>query len=401
MFKIPPLREKEGAIHLIFSGNRAPRSLYRLFAGLALGTFILVVGLGWLLASNYKHFGNLFKVIALVKTQYLSQVDYNAMVEGAIRGIVHSLNDPYSAYLDPATYKQLRDQIKGSFGGLGIVVGLKDDYLTVARTFRGTPAYRAGIQPGDVIYKIDNREVRGVELESAVQMMRGPVGTKLTLTLVRPDVPKPFDVELTREEIVVPTVESRMLNNGIGHIVLTQFSERTPGEMDENIARMKKQGMRGVILDLRNNPGGELMSAVKVSGYFVPPGPVVYIDYKGGRHEEHPARGSMLKMPLVVLINEHSASAAEILAGAVKDTGSGVLVGQKTFGKGVVQMVFDLDNGAGLKLTTAKYLTPKKNDIHKKGIEPDVPVDLPPGGPDVQLQKAVDILSEKLSEKAA
>lgn len=383
-----------------FGKYRSNRSVYRMFAGLALGIFILVVGLGWLLATNYKHFGNLVKVIALVKTQYLNPVDYNAMVEGAVKGIVQSLDDPYSAYLDPSTYRQLREQIKGSFGGLGIVVGMKDDYLTVARTFRGTPAYRAGIQPGDVIYKIDNREVRGIDVESAVQLMRGPVGTKLTLTLMRTNVPKPFEVELTREEIVVPTVESRILKNGIAHIMLTQFTEKTPEELDENIASMKKQGMRGVILDLRNNPGGELMSAVKVSGNFVPAGPVVFIDYRGGRQEEHRAQGNNLKIPLVVMINEHSASAAEILAGAVKDTGSGVLVGQKSFGKGVVQMIFDLDNGAGLKLTTARYLTPKKYDINKKGIIPDVVVEQPPGGPDVQLQRAIDIISEKLGKAA-
>lgn len=383
-----------------FGRSRSNRSVYRLFAGLALGMFILIVGLGWLLAANYKHFGNLVKVIALVKTQYLNTVDYNAMVEGAIKGIVQSLDDPYSAYLDPATYRQLREQIKGSFGGLGIVVGMKEENLTVARTFRGTPAYRAGIQPGDVIYKIDNREVRGLDQESAVQMMRGPVGTKLTLTLIRTGVPKPFEVELTREEIIVPTVESRILKNGIAHIVLTQFTEKTPEELEENIARLKKQGMRGVILDLRNNPGGELMSAVKVSGNFVPAGPVVFIDYRGGRQEEHRAQGNNLKLPLVVMINEHSASAAEILAGAVKDTGSGILVGQKSFGKGVVQMIFDLDNGAGLKLTTARYLTPKKYDINKKGIIPDVVVEQPPGGPDVQLQRAIDIISEKLDKAA-
>jgi carboxyl-terminal processing protease len=192
-----------------------------------------------------------------------------------------------------------------------------------------------------------------------------------------------------------------MIKNDIAYILLTQFTEKTPGEMESNIAKLKKQGMRGVILDLRNNPGGELMSAVKVSGYFVPAGPVVYIDYKGGRQEEHPADGNNLNLPLAVLINEGSASASEILAGAVKDTGSGILVGQKTFGKGVVQVVFDLDNGAGLKLTTARYLTPKKNDINKKGIMPDVVVEHVPGGQDVQLNKAIDIISAKLDEKAA
>ncbi len=384
-----------------FGRYRASRGTHRLITGLAVAVFVLIVGFGWLVAANYKQFGNLVKVIALIKTQYLNPVDYDAMVEGAIRGVVQSLDDPYSAYLDPVTYRHLREQIKGSFGGLGILVGMKDEYLTVARTYKGTPAYRAGIQPGDVIYKIDNREVKGIDLETAVQLMRGPVGTKLTLTLVRSSVPKPFEVELTREEITVPTVESRMLKNGIAYIGLLQFTEKTPAELDENVSSLKQQGMRAVILDLRSNPGGELMSAVKVAAHFVPAGPVVYIDYRGGRQEEHRAQGNNLKLPLVVLINEHSASAAEILAGAVKDSESGVLVGQKTFGKGVVQMIFDLDNGAGLKLTTARYLTPKKQDINKRGIQPDVVVSQPPGGPDVQLQRAIDIISEKLENRAA
>jgi len=386
---------------LSFGRYSSNRGIYRILTGLAIAVFVLMVGFGWLVASNYKQVGNLVKVITLVKTQFLNPVEYNTLMEGAIKGLVQSLDDPYSAYLDPATYKALREQIRGTFGGLGILVGMKDENLTVAKTYKGTPAYRNGIQPGDIIVKIDSREVRGLDQETAVQLMRGPVGTKLTLTLVRSGVPKPFEVDLTREEITVPTVESRMIKNGVAHIMLGQFTEKTPEELAEHIEKLKKQSLRGVILDLRSNPGGELMSAVKVSGYFVPAGPVVYIDYRGGRQEEHRAQGNNLNLPLVVLINEHSASAAEILAGAVKDTNSGTLVGQRSFGKGVVQMIFDLDNGAGLKLTTARYLTPKKNDINKKGIEPDVAVELPLNGPDTQLQRALEILSERLGEKAA
>lgn len=373
----------------------------RLLAGLVIALFVFIVGFGWLMATNYQNVGNLIKVIVLVRTQYLSPVDLKTMVEGAINGVVRSLDDPYSAYLDPATFKQLREQIRGSFGGLGILVGMKDDYITVARTYKGTPAFRAGILPGDVIYKIDDREVQGIDLESAIQLMRGPVGTGLKLTLIRNNSPKPFDVELTREEITVPTVESRLLKNNIGYIVLSQFTEKTPGELNESLAKLRSEGVQGVILDVRNNPGGELMSAVKVSSNFIPAGPVVFIDFKGGRQEEHRAEGNNINLPLAVLINENSASASEILAGAVKDTGSGILVGQKTFGKGVVQMVFELDNGAGLKLTTARYLTPLRHDINKKGIIPDVIVNQGPGDQDAQLQRAVEIITAKLAGKAA
>lgn len=373
----------------------------RFFTVIAVILFTLIVGFGWLFASNYKHFGNLIKVIVLVKTQYLDKANYDAMVDGAIKGVVESLNDPYSAYLDPVTYKQLQEQIRGSFGGVGILVGMKDEYLTVARTYSGTPAYQKGLQAGDVIYKIDGREVQGIDLESAVQLMRGPVGTQVTLTIIRPNTKEPFDVPLTRQEIRVPTVEGKMLKNGIAYILISQFSEKTPEELGEVIDKLKNEGMRGIVLDLRNNPGGELKSAVRVASNFVPAGPVVFIEYKGGRLEEHQANGNNLNLPLAVLVNDGSASAAEIVAGAVKDTGTGLLVGQKTFGKGVVQMVFELGNGAGLKLTTARYLTPNKNDINKKGIEPDVAVEYIDGGADLQLQKAIDIVSQKLQDKAA
>ncbi|KJS64520.1 MAG: peptidase S41 [Peptococcaceae bacterium BICA1-7] len=372
----------------------------RFFTVLAVIIFTVIVGFGWLLASNYKHFGNLIKVIVLVKTQYLDTANYDAMVDGAIKGVVESLNDPYSAYLDPVTYKQLQEQIRGSFGGLGVLVGMKGEYLTVARTYSGTPAYQKGLQPGDVIYKIDGREAQGIDLETAVQLMRGPVGTQVTLTIIRPNSKEPFDVPLTRQEIRVPTVEGKMLKNDIAYILISQFSEKTPEELGEVIDKLKSEGMRGIVLDLRNNPGGELKSAVRVASNFVPAGPVVFIEYKGGRLEEHQATGNSLNLPLAVLVNDGSASAAEIVAGAVKDTGTGLLVGQKTFGKGVVQMVFELGNEAGLKLTTARYLTPDKHDINKKGIEPDVVVE-PENGTDLQLQKAIDIVSQKLRDKAA
>jgi len=375
--------------------------LKRVLIGLAAVVLVLVVGCGIFLATNYKNLGNLAKVVVLIKTQYLSPVNYNTLVDGAIKGMVDSLNDPYSVYLDPSTYKRLQEQIKGSFGGLGILVGVRDEYLTVMRTYSGTPAFLKGVAAGDLIYKIDNQDVRGLDLDTAIQMMRGPVGTKVKLTLVRANVANPFEVELTREEIVVPTVESKMLKGKIAYISIAQFNEKTPEEIKENIDSLKKQDMRGIILDIRNNPGGELMSVVKVADYFVPAGPVVYIEYRGGYQEEHLAHGNNINLPLAVMINENSASAAEILAGAIKDTGSGILVGQKSFGKGVVQMVFNLDNGSGLKLTTARYLTPNKNDINKKGILPDVSVRNLPDGSDAQLQEAIDIINGKLAGKAA
>ncbi|RKO68026.1 S41 family peptidase [Desulfofundulus salinus] len=374
----------------------------RWLAALSVVVFLIIAAFGGMLASNYKHLGTLLEVIHLVRTRYLEPVSATTLVDGAIRGLVKSLNDPYSVYLDPGEYARLQEQIRGSFGGLGILVGIKDEYLTVVRSYPDTPAQRAGIKQGDVITRIDGRDARGMDLDTAVSMMRGAVGTEVKLTIARKGVPQPWDVKLVREEISVPTVEGRMISGkGIGYISLTQFTEKTPEELEATISRLKKEGMRAVLLDLRNNPGGELRSAVKVASYFIPRGPVVYIQYRSGREETYASEGKNLNLPLVVLINRASASAAEILAGAVKDTRAGILVGEKTFGKGIVQTVFDLDNGAGLKLTTARYLTPSRHDIHKKGITPDVVVEQEPQAEvDLQLERAIEILESEMARAA-
>ncbi len=384
-----------------FEQFRSKDTLKKIVSGIAIAGIVFMVLFVGFIAANYKQMGNLLKVVSLVKTQYLSPVDNDTLMEGSIKGIVQSLNDPYSSYLEPSTYKQLKEQIKGSFGGLGVLVGMKENQLTVARTYKGTPAYRAGIQPGDIILKIDNQDVSGIDMDTALHLLRGQVGTELTLTILRANIASPFNVPLTREEITVPTVEGQIVKGDIAHIIISQFTEQTPQELEENIERLNKQGMKSVVLDLRGNPGGELTSAVKAAGYFVPAGPVVYIDYRAGNQEEYLAEGNNLGLPLVVLINEHSASAAEILAGAVKDTQAGTIVGQRSYGKGVVQMVFELGNGAGLKLTTARYLTPNKQDINKKGIEPDIIVEQTLEGPDVQLQRAVELIEQGNASKAA
>jgi len=366
---------------------------------LAVLVFAVFLAAGGLLTSNYKHAGNLLKVITLIRTQYLYPVDTAQMVDGAIKGLVNSLNDPYSIYLDPKTFSQLQEQIKGSFGGLGILVGVKEQHLTVVRAYQGTPAARAGIMAGDVIARIDDRDAKGIDLETAISLMRGPVGSKVSLTINRQQgTPKQLQLTLIREEISVPTVEGRVLpGTGIGYIVISQFTERTSDEMKEVLGRLQDEHVKGIILDLRDNPGGELTAAVNVARNFIPKGPIVYIDYRTGREQVFQSDGQTVQLPLVVLINEGTASAAEILAGAVKDTGVGTLVGTKTFGKGVVQTVFPLEGGAGLKLTTARYLTPAKNDIHEKGIQPDVQVQSSGDrSQDIQLDKAIEIMNQKV-----
>lgn len=386
----------------MFSSSLRTRNwVWRGIIFLAVLIFFLVLGVGGLIATNYKHFGNLFKVVSLINSRYLEPVDVTSLVDGAVRGLVEALGDPYSVYLDPKMFAQLEEQISGSFGGLGIVVTIKDGRLTVVRAYPDTPAKRHGISEGDIILRINDRETQGLDLETAVGLMRGPVGSKVKLQLTREDGASVREVEIVREQISVPTVEGYMIpETDVGYLALTQFTTKTPEEVDAALARLQKQGMKGLLLDLRDNPGGELRAAVKVAEHFVPRGPVVYIDYRTGKDETYTVSGRRLDVPLVVLVNRASASAAEILAGAIKDAGSGVLVGEKTFGKGIVQELFRLDNGAGLKLTTARYLTPGRHDIHKKGIEPDVPVAQGTGREDVQLQKALEILSEKIRKAA-
>lgn len=361
---------------------------------LAVSVFLIIVVAGGLMATNYKHFGNLIKVIYLVKGQYLEPVDAAALVDGSIRGIVDSLNDPYSVYLDPKTFAQLQDQIRGSFGGLGILVGVKDELLTVVRSYEGTPAARKGIQAGDRIVTIDDIDARGIDLDTAIGLMRGPVGSSIQLTVERENQPKPLEFKLVREQISVPTVEGQLVQDtGIGHVLISQFTENTPDELEDVLYDLQSQGMRGLVLDLRDNPGGELKSAVKVADNFMPAGPVVFVDYRVGRDESFNAGESHLKLPLAVLVNGGSASAAEIVAGAIKDSDTGVLVGTKTFGKGIVQTVFPLDQGAGLKMTTARYLTPSGHFIHNKGIEPHVVVEQEPRAKvDLQLERAMEMV---------
>ena len=378
--------------------------LWRCFVVLGVLFFLLIVGIGGVVVANYKHFGNLFKVVSLINSRYLGPVNTTVLVDGAVRGLVESLGDPYSVYLDPETFsKILQEQIKGTIDGLGILVGVKDGYLAVVRSYPSTPAGRAGIVEGDVIVKIGDRVTSKMDLETAVGLIRGPMGTKVKLTIARKGVFQEKEMELTREQITVPTVEGYVLpETKIGYIMLAQFTERTPGEVSKVLEQLKRQGMLGLILDLRDNPGGELHAAVKVAENFVPRGPVVYIDYRLGKDETYSVDGRNLNLPLVILVNRTTASAAEILAGAIKDRQAGILVGEKTFGKGIVQELFVLDHGAGLKLTTARYLTPSKHNIHKRGIVPDVVVAQGSRleGKDLQRQKAIEILGKILKEAA-
>lgn len=364
---------------------------------------------GGIILVNVDNAGRLVHVLQLIHSDYLEKVTPDQLVEGATKGIVDILGDPYSTYLNAKEYQELYQTLEGKFGGVGIVLSLKDPTkLVVLRPLKNSPASKAGVQSGDVILKIDDVDTSELTQEAAVNKMRGDPGTKLTLSLYRESTKKSFSVNITRESITVPTVDGEALpgHPDIAYIDISQFSSDTGTELKETLNNMEINKFKGVILDLRYNHGGELNAAVQVASYFVPTGPVVYIVDKQGDVDTKTTDADYLGLPLVVLVNEESASAAEIVAGAIKDNRTATLVGVKTFGKGIVQTIFPLDGGTSVKLTTAKYLTPNKLDIHKKGIEPDIVVELAKGQDptisptttafDAQLQKALQTLQDKM-----
>ncbi|MDD2233670.1 MAG: S41 family peptidase [Desulfitobacteriaceae bacterium] len=386
------------------------RFLKRVGTVLLIFCLLTTIIVGWVTITNFNHISRFFSVLNLINSQYLEVVDRNQLFEGATQGIVDSLGDPYSTYMNASEYQQLMEVIEGKFGGVGIILSLKDPTkLVILRPIKNTPADKAGVQMGDIIKKIDNVDTSTIDQEKAVSLMRGDPGTKVTLILYRESLKEDVTITLTREKIVVPTVDGKALpgHSDIAYIDVSQFSSDTGKELAEVLKSMDIHKYKGLILDLRYNHGGELNAAVQVAGYFTTPGPVVYIvDKKGNMETKSSVTETYLGLPLVVLINEESASAAEIVAGAIKDKGTGTLIGVKTFGKGIVQTIFPLDRGTSVKLTTAKYLTPNKLDIHMIGIEPDIKVELSKDEEatlfpvdtdfDPQLEKAYQVLRSKI-----
>lgn len=376
---------------LCLSGNGGAR---RILAGLGVLFIVLVVSSALLVLTNYKNLGNLVWVVRLVRANYLEEVEASTLINGAITGIVEALDDPYSVYLDPGTFKRLQEQIEQSFGGLGIAVGYGEDQsLTVRRVFENSPAEKEGLRENDVIIEVDGTSTEGMDLETAVTLMRGEVGSKVEVVVRRAGEDQPLRFILTRDTIHNPTVDSQVLEDGIGYLSIYQFGRNTGSEAVYALNALEQQGITSLILDLRGNPGGELFAAVDVADLFIEGGPIVHIDYRTAEDQILTANPSTLDLPLVVLVNGYTTSAAEIVAGALKDAGAGTLVGTKTYGKGVVQTVFPLVDGSGLKLTTARYLTPKGHDLNMQGVEPDIVVEQDAyGETDTQLEKAIALL---------
>ena len=320
------------------------------------------------------------EIMDRIKAAYVEPVDDKTLLENAIKGMLSNL-DPHSAYLDPADFAELQQSTSGEFGGLGIEVGQEEGFLKVISPIDDTPASRAGIQPGDLIIKIDGEPTKGLNMTESVDKMRGKIGSKILLTIVREGNAQSFDVELERAVIKVKSVKSQLLDEHYGYLRISQFQVNTGSEVGNALAQLKKQNggkkLRGIILDLRNNPGGVLQAAVEVTDHFLSKGLIVYTKGRIANSElrfSADAADASEGVPLVVLINGGSASASEIVAGALQDHKRGVLMGTDSFGKGSVQTVLPLNNERGLKLTTALYFTPNGRSIQAQGIVPDIVV---------------------------
>lgn len=321
----------------------------------------------------------LAEVLLRVRRSYVDEekTDYKDLMYGALRGMLKSL-DPHSQFMDPKMFSEMKDDTAGEFGGLGIVIGMRDGVLTVIAPMEDTPAFRAGVLHGDKIVAIDGESTENITLQEAVRRMRGVPGTKVTIKIVRTKPQEMKEIEIVRAVIRVESVKGvKMLDDHIGYVRITQFNEPTADALHKAVEKLLAEGMTALILDLRNNPGGLLSSAVEVSQQFLKAGSKV-VSTKGrkGVQYQYTSKGKYhyLDFPMVILVNGGTASASEIVAGAFQDYHRAVLVGEKTFGKGSVQSVLPLEDGSAIRLTTSKYYTPTERMIHDKGIEPDIVV---------------------------
>ena len=358
-------------------------------------------------------------VLSRLRSHYYQQVNEKQLTYAAIRGMLASLHDPYTRFMDPTEYRSMQEDTRGDFFGIGAQLQEKEGQIVIYRPIEGSPADKAGIKAGDVIVEVDRKPVAGMRVDDVVKKIRGPRGTKVELTIRRKGEAKLLHISIVRDLITSPVVYSYMEDEklGIGRIRLEQFNEKCDQLLVQKVRELEAKGLRALILDLRYNPGGLLNVAVDVASRFIDNGVVVLIQEKNGRITKlYAERGRAFKpYPLVVLVNEWSASASEIVAGAIRDNKRGVIIGETTFGKGLVQTIFQLQDSSAVAITTAKYLTPSGHDLNRKvdpdgneirrgGIQPDIVVkqseemtDIDDRAHDVQLKKAVEYLLEKLT----
>jgi carboxyl-terminal processing protease len=320
------------------------------------------------------------ETITLIQSNYVDEVKVKDLIYGALKGMLTSL-DPHSQFMDPDTYKEIKIETEGEFGGLGVVITIKDELLTIISPIDGTPADKAGLKAGDRIVRIDGTSTKGISLIEAVKKLRGDPGSKVDITVLREEQRQLLDFSIERAIIKIESIkDAKLIKDKVGYIRLVEFQEKTSEDLEQALGKLESEGMEGLILDLRNNPGGLLDAAVNVSEKFLIPGKLIV--YTKGRVNNQnlefyaKAKKAHLDYPMVVLINEGSASASEIVAGALRDNQRAILLGNKTFGKGSVQTVIPLKDGSAVRLTTSKYFTPSGGQIHDDGIQPDVEIPL-------------------------
>jgi carboxyl-terminal processing protease len=327
-------------------------------------------------SSPYGPLDQLARVLVLVENQYVEPTQRGKLTEGAIKGLVAEL-DPHSAYLPPEEFAQFQGETSGKFGGVGVEVDVRNDYITVIAPIEGSPAARAGVRPGDQILAIDGKPMRGERLDRLVQLMRGPSGSKVAMTVHRPGAADPLTFELVREEIHVQSVTAKRLAGDVAYVRLKQFQDGTHDELVRAAGKLRSKGraeLRGLVLDLRNNPGGLVDEAEGVADELLASGVIYTTRHRGRIVDEARAHagGAFASLPIVALVNEYTASSAELVAGALQDSHRATIVGAQTFGKGSVQTIFELPGGAGMRLTTMRYYTPSGRSIQAEGIKPDV-----------------------------
>lgn len=329
--------------------------------------------------DKHAEFEKLYTTYDKIKDSYYEEVDEEKLVDGAINGMIKSLDDPYSAYMDKKEASSFQESISSSFEGIGAEIQEQDGQIMVVSPIKGSPAEKAGVKPNDIILSVDGKSVEGLSSSEAVLKIRGEKGTKVDLSISRAGEPEPIELTIKRDTIPIETVYAEMLDDGVAKIQVTSFSEHTVQELKTALEEMSKKDMKGLVLDLRGNPGGLLNQAIEMASLFIPNGEVVLqVEERSGKKDVYKSENDgELKIPVVVLIDDGSASASEIVAAAVSESADIPLIGVKSFGKGTVQTVKYFKDGSNFKYTAAKWLTPEGNWIHKKGIKPDINVKLP------------------------
>ena len=346
----------------------------------------------------------------LVHDQYVDQpVDDTKLMEGAIQGMLASLGDPHTSYMDPDQYLQANMEMEGEYDGIGAWVDSSGDYLTIVSPMADSPAEKAGLKPGDRIIAVDGEDITDLDPELVIRRVLGPAGTTVTLTVLREGSDEPLDFEVTRAHITIPSVEGKMLDDGIAYVHIYTFGANTGSELDKILEDLMAQNPSGIIVDLRYNGGGYLQTAIDVASEFLPKGKVVlYEEYGDGTRDVHKTHdgGRVLDIPMVILVNEGTASASEVVSGALQDYGRAQLVGVTTYGKGSVQIWTPLSDEQGaVRVTIARWLTPNERQIDKVGLEPDVVAEMTEedyqNGEDPQLDKAIEVLKEAIKNASS